>query len=138
MICSLFVSRSRARKKERTKNNTKGENTMPPDRPPATNIRTRPSLKLDVEHYQNLLDAPDMSASEKRQLIEALWTLIVSFIDLGYEVSPQSACGQPSHRFDDCANEAANMLNSTSSTKSEEFAMVAKAQPETKQTKEAS
>lgn len=111
---------------------------MPPTPPPAKTPKERPALHLDVKHYQNLLDAPDLSPSEQRQLIEALWTLIVSFIDIGYDVVPRPDCGKPSNKRDDCACETKDMLNSASSIKSKEFAMAVQAQPDTRQTKEAS
>ena len=53
------------------------------------------ALHLDLARYQAMLDAPDLDEEQKRQFIEALWQVIVAFVDLGYQVHPvQQACGQ--------------------------------------------
>jgi hypothetical protein len=37
----------------------------------------------------------DISEDDKRQMIEALWSIMVSFVDLGFGVHPvQQACGK--------------------------------------------
>lgn len=65
---------------------------MPPQNDPT---RPRRALTLDVEKYQRMLDAPDLSEHQRRQFIEALWSIVVSFVDLGFEVGPaEMACGQ--------------------------------------------
>ncbi|MEM9963402.1 MAG: hypothetical protein AAF882_20530 [Pseudomonadota bacterium] len=52
-------------------------------------------LEVDVERYQHLLDDPALTDAQKREIIEALWSIIVSFVDLGFGVHPaQQACGQ--------------------------------------------
>ncbi|MEM6889963.1 MAG: hypothetical protein AAF636_17765 [Pseudomonadota bacterium] len=54
-------------------------------------------LKVDVERYQHLLDDPALSEEQKNQIIEALWSIIVNFVELGFGVHPvQEACGQGS------------------------------------------
>ena len=57
---------------------------------------TRPTLSFDYAKYQHLLDDPALSEAEKRQCLEALWTLIVSFVELGFAVVPagEESCGQ--------------------------------------------
>lgn len=55
----------------------------------------RPILRVDVEKYQSFLDDTDLSDAQKEQLIEALWSIIVSFVELGFGVHPvQEACGK--------------------------------------------
>jgi len=50
---------------------------------------------VDVERYQHLLDDPALSEEQKQQIIEALWSIIVNFVELGFGVHPvQEACGQ--------------------------------------------
>ncbi|SPF80663.1 hypothetical protein [Pseudoprimorskyibacter insulae] len=44
------------------------------------------SLTLDVERYQAMLDAPDLSDAQRRELIETLWQVVVGFIDLNVEI----------------------------------------------------
>ncbi|MGH1399497.1 MAG: hypothetical protein ACRBCT_09820 [Alphaproteobacteria bacterium] len=45
-----------------------------------------PTLTLDTERYQAMLDAPDLSDAQKRELIETLWQVVVGFIDLNVEI----------------------------------------------------
>ena len=57
------------------------------------------SLTLDVERYQAMLDAPDLSDAQKRELIETLWQVVVGFIDLNVEIRTKDEgagknCGQ--------------------------------------------
>ena len=55
----------------------------------------RPRLTIDVERYQHYLDDSGMSEAEKRAFLEALWSIITAFIDLGFGVHPlQEVCGQ--------------------------------------------
>ena len=62
-------------------------------------------LELDFEAYAPFLEDADISDDDKRQLIETLWSLVVSFVQLGYGLSPvqqalevrqsaEPACGQ--------------------------------------------
>lgn len=55
----------------------------------------RPILTVDVERYQALLDAPGLSDEQKEEFLQALWSIIVSFVELGFGVHPlQEICGQ--------------------------------------------
>ena len=55
----------------------------------------RHGLELDVAFYQELFDDPDLSEAEKEQIITALWSIVVAFVELGFGVHPvQQACGQ--------------------------------------------
>lgn len=52
-------------------------------------------VTVDVERYQHFLDNSGMSPEEKRAFLEALWSVITAFVDLGFGVHPvQQACGQ--------------------------------------------
>lgn len=54
-----------------------------------------PSLTLDWEAYAPLLNDPSISEDQKRELIETLWSIVLSFVDLGFDVHPvQQVCGQ--------------------------------------------
>lgn len=58
---------------------------------------TRPyrALELDVEMYDALLDSPELSADQRREFIETLWSIMVAFVDLGFDIRPASeSCGQ--------------------------------------------
>jgi hypothetical protein len=61
------------------------------------------ALTLDVELYQSFIDDPAMSDADKRDLIETLWSIMVSCVDLGFGIHPLqhpelgadfAACGQ--------------------------------------------
>ena len=54
----------------------------------------RSTLTLDAERYQRYLDEADLTEEQKRQFFEALWVVIVSFVDLGFEVRPANSCGE--------------------------------------------
>ncbi len=52
-------------------------------------------IHVDVEKYQHLLDDSGMSEAQKREVLEALWSMIVAFVDLGFGVHPvQESCGK--------------------------------------------
>lgn len=60
-----------------------------------------PTLTIDWEFYGKLLDGSGLSEPEKRELLEALWSIVVSFVDLGFGVHPvQQVTG------DNCENQA--------------------------------
>jgi hypothetical protein len=52
-----------------------------------------PTLTVDVEKYQAFLDGADMTEAQKEEFLQALWSIIVSFVDLGFGVHPlQAVC----------------------------------------------
>ncbi|MDG1168142.1 MAG: hypothetical protein P8N14_03015 [Sulfitobacter sp.] len=54
-----------------------------------------PTLTVDVEKYQAFLDGADMTEVQKEEFLQALWSIIVSFVDLGFGVHPlQAVCGE--------------------------------------------
>lgn len=55
----------------------------------------RSVLTVDVEKYQSWLDSSEMSQAQKEEFLQALWSIVVSFVELGYGVHPlQETCGQ--------------------------------------------
>ena len=58
-----------------------------PDRPPA--------LTIDWQLYEHYLEESDLSDDDKRLFIETLWSIMVSFVDLGFRISPvEEICGE--------------------------------------------
>lgn len=54
-----------------------------------------PSVRFDWRDWEPYLEDIDVPENQKQELIETLWGIVLSFIDLGYEVSEnKSACGQ--------------------------------------------
>lgn len=72
-------------------NSTKGRNGLNGK----SGAPDRLSLSVDVEKYQSLLDEANLTDAQKEQVLQALWSIIVSFVKLGFEVHPlQEVCGQ--------------------------------------------
>lgn len=68
------------------------------DHPAAISERTRPVVTVDYERYQHLLDEEELTEDQKREFLQAIWNVVVNFIDLGFAVHPvnqaQMACGK--------------------------------------------
>jgi hypothetical protein len=47
-----------------------------------------PALHFDVAEYQRFVDDSDLSPAQQQELLEALWVIIVGFVDLGFRVHP--------------------------------------------------
>ena len=64
--------------------------------------KTYPSLSIDWEVYAAMLDDCDATPEEQRELIETLWSIVVAFVDLGFEVTcaPES-CAQAEDALSD-------------------------------------
>lgn len=66
--------------------------------PVSVTQRTPPVVTVDYEKYERFLEDAELTDEQKRQFIEALWQIIVSFVDLGFGVHPaqqaQNTCGQ--------------------------------------------
>lgn len=80
-------------------NKDKSKQTKTDRAEPDTFANSRPALIFDVERYQKMLDKSDLPEEEKRAFLETLWSVIVGFVDLGFEVHPlqqtgSKACGQ--------------------------------------------
>ncbi len=67
----------------------------------------KPSLGIDTAKYQAYLDDPSLSEAQKEEIVQALWSIIVAFVDLGFGVHPlqevldQEACGKLGATLDD-------------------------------------
>jgi len=48
----------------------------------------RPSIGIDVDYYQTVIDDPDISDAKKLELIEIIGALVINFIDIGFGVHP--------------------------------------------------
>ena len=69
----------------------------PDDVPEAPDSGNRlPALVIDWELYGQYLAESELSEADKRLLIETLWSIMVSFVDLGFRLSPVAeSCGLP-------------------------------------------
>lgn len=63
-----------------------------------------PSLTIDWDLYLSHLEDSDMSDDQKRDFIQTLWNIVVSFVDLGFDIHPlQQAREKCSGQDDDLA-----------------------------------
>ncbi|XWN29350.1 MAG: hypothetical protein ROR55_17835 [Devosia sp.] len=46
------------------------------------------TLELDVEAYRHFLEGAGLTPDQEREVIEALWGVIVGFVELGFGVHP--------------------------------------------------
>lgn len=53
-----------------------------------TDLTRRPSFQMDLARYEKVLEGTDIPAEHKQQMIEALWTIIVAFVEIGYGTHP--------------------------------------------------
>jgi len=66
-------------------------------------------LEVDVDLYQEMLDHPSLTDTQKEQIIVALWEIIIAFVDLGFGVHPvQQACGKGKKIVADSPQESAD------------------------------
>ncbi len=64
-------------------------------KPPPPN-QTAPSLHLDWKDWLPYIDRSDLTDDQKREMIETLWSIVMAFIDLGWDVTgaPKETSGQ--------------------------------------------
>ena len=88
-----------------------------PDIPPEFNPETAPpTLTIDWDAYLPFFEHEDISEAEKHELIEALWSIVVSFVDLGFGIHPiQQACGKDISLAELSASDVLDLTNTTTS-----------------------
>lgn len=47
-----------------------------------------PVLTLDVALYEDCFENSELTDEQKREFLEALWVIIVGFVDLGFDIHP--------------------------------------------------
>ena len=66
-----------------------------PDTKPPTQAVAPPTLAIDWERYGRYLDDSDLTDDQKREFLQTLWEIVVSFVDMGFDLNPtQSVCGE--------------------------------------------
>ncbi|MCF6200383.1 MAG: hypothetical protein L3J67_13540 [Hyphomicrobiaceae bacterium] len=72
-----------------------------------------PNLTIDWELYGAYLEDSDLTEAEKREFIETLWSIVVSFVDLGFGIHPlQQACEEDQDLAEFIAAETRSVVNS--------------------------
>ncbi len=46
------------------------------------------AIHIDYERYEKFLENADLTGQEKREFIDALWSIIMEFVSLGFGVHP--------------------------------------------------
>jgi RNAse (barnase) inhibitor barstar len=55
--------------------------------------KTKPVLSIDYDLYDQYLQDAELSDEERREFLDALWSIIVQFVDLGFGVHPLQQLG---------------------------------------------
>ena len=56
---------------------------------PNTSILGRkPTVEIDIDYYQSVIDDPSVTEARKRELIEVIGRIVMPFIDIGFGVHP--------------------------------------------------
>lgn len=67
----------------------------------AVGDKGQPSVEIDMAKYQAHLDDPSLSDEQKEEIIKALWSIMMAFVDLGFGVHPaQEVCGKQGSKLD--------------------------------------
>ncbi|MEA2950937.1 MAG: hypothetical protein QOJ96_457 [Alphaproteobacteria bacterium] len=66
------------------------QSPCPPIAPaaPNTTIRQAPALTFDPEEYRHFLADCDWTDAQKDEFTEALWGIVLNFVDLGFDLNP--------------------------------------------------
>ncbi|WP_317054528.1 hypothetical protein [Roseovarius rhodophyticola] len=82
------------------------------DVPPEFNPETAPpTLTIDWDAYLPFFEDEDISEEEKRELIEILWSITLSFVDLGFGLNPvQQICGEGTDPLSDDPPDLVSLL----------------------------
>jgi len=62
--------------------------------PSINTLTTKPSVGIDVDYYQGIIDDPEVSEIRKRELIEIIGAILINFIDIGFGVHPVQLASQ--------------------------------------------
>jgi hypothetical protein len=85
-------------------------------------------LTIDWARYRRDLEDSDLSDEDKQAFIEALWSIMVSFVDLGFRINPlPEICGEIDPLAALAGKSVRDMVNSKNIVKS--FNKVAVGQP---------
>ena len=71
-------------------------------------------IELDIEKYRPHLDDENLTPEQATELLTALWSIITSFVELGFKNHPvQQACGQVKSGTDCHSTSAQSALQSS-------------------------
>jgi hypothetical protein len=99
VLFSCGLRRKRRQQSKARKRQTKESiMTKAPTDPHSSVDGSPPTLTIDWGLYASYLEESDLDDDQKREFIETLWSIVVSFVDLGFGIDPtQQVCGQNSN-----------------------------------------
>lgn len=53
------------------------------------------SVTFDAQRYQEILDMPELSDEQRSEIVATLWSMIMTFIDIGYQVQTTETIDVP-------------------------------------------
>ena len=73
----------------------------------------RNRLEVDLERFQHHLDDPSLSPEQRDEFLSALWFIVSTFVELGFDVHPlQQACGKGQNDLDCSGNSESDGVGS--------------------------
>ena len=81
----------------------------------------RPTLTIDWELYAAMLEESDMPLDQQKELIETLWSIAVTFVDLGFDLNPiQQICGEGDDPLSDTPPDIVSLIEQQLEQRNEE------------------
>ena len=78
------------------------------------------AVEMDFEKYASHIAEFDLTEEQQREFLETLWAILISFVDLGFGISPvQEVCGKLLENSSNSALTAPNEVHSLQSAISE-------------------
>lgn len=84
------------------------ENTTHPNEEPeqtckktTATIDSRPQVSVDLQRYAHFLEDADLTEKQRREFLKALWSIICSFVELGFHVHPIQQAAASKHLPED-------------------------------------
>jgi len=71
-------------------------------------------LNIDWRVYEDYLDDDSLSEEQKQEFLEGLWQIIVSFVDMGFELHPVQQAGVKNQEL--TAPDSADVVKSSGSS----------------------
>lgn len=85
------------------------------------NRPARPIVGVDLEKYKAFFDDPTLTEAQKEEFLQALWSIVVTFVELGFGVHPlQEVCGVEDDLSSDMLEEAFDTAERPESNNTEE------------------
>jgi len=86
--------------------------SQPPNTHDLIDMTKRPSLSVDWEVYAAMLEDSDMPLEQQKELIETLWSIVVMFVDLGFDLNPVTQiCGEDQEALDEDSSDLVSLFN---------------------------